>query len=47
MKIKDEFIEQRANEYVKCIIKPMPTFEQYLHYTWSIYEKFRRNKIYN
>lgn len=47
MRIKDDFIEERAEEYVQCIVKPFSTFEQYLHYTWSIYEKFRKVKRYN
>ena len=39
MKIPDNFINDRADEYMKCIVKPFPKFEQYLWYTWSYYSK--------
>jgi hypothetical protein len=39
MKIPDIFIENRAKEYTKCIIKPFKRFEQYLWYTWDIYTR--------
>ena len=44
MKIPDVFIEDRANEYVKCVVKPFPKFEQYLWYIWDYYNKRKLRK---
>lgn len=44
MIIKEDFINQRADEYIQCVVKPFPTFEKYLNYCWKIDLNRKNNK---
>jgi hypothetical protein len=47
MKISEEFIEQRAEEYVSLKNKSFLTFERYLNYTWHTYNRYIKSKLYD
>ena len=40
MKIPDNFIEERAKEYIESKVKPFTNFIAYLNYTWYV-----RNRV--
>jgi hypothetical protein len=45
MLIQEDFINKRADEYMQCVVKPFPTFEQYLNYCLKIDDNIKNNKM--
>jgi hypothetical protein len=47
MKIPEEFIEQRAEEYINEKKHSFTTFIGYLNYTWYTYKKYIKSKLHD
>ena len=39
MLIPDDFIERKADDYIKCIIKPHKTFTHFVEYQWWLVQR--------
>jgi hypothetical protein len=39
MLIPDEFIEAKADNYARCVIKPHKTFALFIEYQWWLFQR--------
>jgi hypothetical protein len=45
LKIPDNFIENMADHYIRCVVKPFDTFEKYLDYSWNWYNRYNNLRL--